>query len=204
MERRHAAGQTPTKIVLRCYLLNFCVGLALSLSGILPTATEAGDEFRAASESQAANVEPRLEQELEQQKARVEEHPEVLSSRDASSSDQLLRLPVESPCFVLSALSWEGKQPPERLMRTTEMLIGQCVGEDGLRMLQAHLSSQLIYKGLITSRILIPEQSLAAGKLTLHYLPRRIVSVDSGVGAWSARMACGTVRAFGHSRTSRQ
>ena len=31
--------------------------------------------------------------------------------------------------------------------------------------------NQLIKDGLITSQVLIPEQSLAAGKLILHYVP---------------------------------
>ena len=54
------------------------------------------------------------------------------------------------------------------------MVIEQCGGAQGLR---TYLMNQLIKNGLITSRVLIPEQSLAAGKLILHYVPGRISAV---------------------------
>ena len=53
---------------------------------------------------------------------------------------------------------------------------------------------QLIADGLITSRVLIPEQSVSAGKLVLHYVPGRISTVRSegAVGWWRTALPQGS------------
>ena len=136
--------------------------------------------------AQAADIERRQEQELEHQRARAEERPDVLSPQVSEGVGQSLNLPTETHCFALSALTWEGEQPPVDLLWASQMVIGQCVGAQGLRTLHTYLMNQLIKDGLITSRVLIPEQSLAAGKLILHYVPGRILAVRSekAVGWW--------------------
>ena len=82
-------------------------------------------------------------------------------------------------------MTWEGEQPPVALLRTTQPVTDQCVGAQGLRTLHAYLMGKLIADGLITSRVLIPEQSLSTGKLVLHYVPGRISAVRSeGAAGW--------------------
>ncbi|MRT32961.1 ShlB/FhaC/HecB family hemolysin secretion/activation protein, partial [Xylella fastidiosa subsp. multiplex] len=81
---------------------------------------------------------------------------------------------------------------PGWLRRDSEAVLGQCVGGQGLRLLQEHLMARLIDRGLITARVLVPEQSLASGTLTLRYVPGRISGVksDGAPGWW--RMALPT------------
>ena len=106
---------------------------------------------------------------------------------------QALRLPAETPCFTLSALTWEGERPPAGLLRTTQSVVGHCVGEQGLRALHTYLMGQLIKAGLITSHVVIPEQSLATGQLTLRYEPGRISAVRSegAMGWWRTVLPTG-------------
>lgn len=74
--------------------------------------------------AQAAEIERRQEQELEQQRARAEERPDVLSPQVLGDVGQPLNLPTETPCFALNALIWEGEQPPVALLRATQAVIG--------------------------------------------------------------------------------
>ncbi|WP_447920686.1 ShlB/FhaC/HecB family hemolysin secretion/activation protein [Achromobacter aegrifaciens] len=139
----------------------------------------------------ATEIERRQEQELGVQRARAAERPDVLSPAAPAAGG--LVLPVETPCFPLRELVWEGAQPPEPLARAGSAVIGHCVGGLGLRDLQEHLTGLLIDRGLVTARVVVPEQSLAAGKLTLRYLPGRISAVkgEGAIGWWRTAMPTG-------------
>lgn len=93
--------------------------------------------------AQAADIERRQEQELEHQRARAEERPDVLSPQVSDGIGQPLRLASETPCFTLSAVTWEGEQPPVALLRATQTVTGQCVGAQGLRTLHTYLMGKL-------------------------------------------------------------
>ncbi|MCD9228798.1 ShlB/FhaC/HecB family hemolysin secretion/activation protein, partial [Ralstonia pseudosolanacearum] len=68
---------------------------------------------------------------------------------------------------------------------------GQCVGKQGLEAIELQVNNALIEHGYVTSRVLIPQQNLAAGTLVLKVLPGRIGAIrnasDDNIG-W-ARMA---------------
>ena len=184
-----------------CDFWHFCFcdrHCALALLGIgflaIAASAQALAQPRPELPAQAADIERRQEQELEQQRARAEERPDVLSPPVSDGVGQPLNLPTETPCFTLSALTWEGEPPPVALLRATQTVIGQCVGAQGLRTLHTYLMGQLIADGLITSRVLIPEQSLSTGKLVLHYVPGRISAVKSegAVGWWRTALPQGS------------
>lgn len=139
-----------------------------------------------------SEIERRLEQELDVQRARSAERPDVMSS-GAESGRTKLDLPVETPCFVMRELAWEGAPPPAVLADAASAVIGHCVGGQGLRVLQDHLIERLISGGQVTARVVVPEQSLAAGILTLRYLPGRISGVqdDGAVGWWRTALPTG-------------
>ncbi len=140
----------------------------------------------------ATEIQRRQEQEIDAQRARAAERPDVLSTPSADSS-RGLALPAETPCFVLREVIWEGAEPPELLARATAIVLGECVGGRGLRALQEHLIGLLIDDGLVTARVVVPEQSLADGSLTLRYLPGRISAVQSqdGIGWWRTALPTG-------------
>lgn len=140
----------------------------------------------------ATEIQRRQEQEIEAQRARAAERPDVLSP--ASGHDARgLTLPAETPGFLLRELAWDGAQPSEGLARAASAVLGQCVGVQGLRILQEHLIGLLIDGGQVTARVVVPEQSLAAGTLTLRYLPGRISAVkgDGAIGWWRTALPTG-------------
>lgn len=140
----------------------------------------------------ATEIQRRQEQELDAQRARAAERPDVLSAPSADPSRGLV-LPDETPCFAIREVIWEGAKPPQRLASATAAVLGECVGGRGLRALQEHLIGLLIDNGQVTARVVVPEQSLAAGTLTLKYLPGRISAVQSqgAIGWWRTALPTG-------------
>nr|WP_313658691.1 ShlB/FhaC/HecB family hemolysin secretion/activation protein [Achromobacter ruhlandii] len=135
--------------------------------------------------TRASEIQRRQEQELDAQRARAAERPDVLSVPPAVPGEGPLVFPEESPCFTIAQVVWDGAGPPTALRRAAEATLGQCIGGQGLRVLQEHLMARLIDRGLITARVLVPEQSLASGTLTLRYVPGRISGVKSdGAPGW--------------------
>lgn len=134
----------------------------------------------------ASEIERRQEQDLDAQRARAAQRPDVLSApADSRADEDPLIFPTETPCFALTQVNWDGPEPPSSLRRAGQAIVGHCVGAQGLRVLQAHLMAQLIDRGLIVARVLVPEQSLTAGMLTLRYVPGRIAGVKSeGAAGW--------------------
>lgn len=134
----------------------------------------------------ASEIQRHQERELAQQRARAAQRPDVLSAPEASVTGVgPLTFPAETPCFILRMVAWDGTEPPAALRRLATAAIGPCVGGQGLKILQEHLHARLIDLGLITARVLVPEQSLANGTLTLSYESGRIASVKSeGAAGW--------------------
>ncbi|MEN4922795.1 ShlB/FhaC/HecB family hemolysin secretion/activation protein [Achromobacter spanius] len=140
----------------------------------------------------ATEIQRRQEQEVDAQRARAAERPDVLSSPPAQAAPGLV-FPAETPCFLLRDLAWEGAQPPESLALAARAVIGKCVGGQGLRALQEYLIGLLIDNGQVTARVVVPEQSLASGVLTLRYLPGRISAVkgEGAIGWWRTALPTG-------------
>lgn len=131
------------------------------------------------------DIERRQAQEIEAHQTRVLQRPDVLSP-ETSASGGPLRFPNETPCFVINKVQWDGPRQPDNIKRAGSQALTACVGAGGLRALQEHLQGLLLDDGLVTSRVLVQEQSLAAGKLTLRYLPGRIADIqgEGAVGWW--------------------
>ncbi|MFA1685820.1 ShlB/FhaC/HecB family hemolysin secretion/activation protein [Achromobacter dolens] len=162
--------------------LALCVSSIASLT-FLPRL--AAQSLPAEAASRANDIQRRQEQELDAQRARAAERPDVLSAPPAVPGEGPLVFPEESPCFTIAQVVWDGAGPPTALRRAADTTLGQCIGGQGLRVLQEHLMARLIDRGLITARVLVPEQSLASGTLTLRYVPGRISGVKSeGAPGW--------------------
>ncbi|VFR24463.1 Channel-forming transporter/cytolysins activator of TpsB family [plant metagenome] len=135
------------------------------------------------------DIQRRQEQELEAQRARAAERPDVFSAPAQAPAEGVLTLPQESPCFVITDIRWEGQAPPAWATSEADAVLSRCVGALGLQALQQHLMAMMIARGKVTARVLVPEQSLAQGVLTLRYVRGRIAAVraDGAPGWW--RMA---------------
>lgn len=130
---------------------------------------------------------------IEQLRSRARLHPDVLSTPAASEGvDATHELPVDDPCFTLHGVYWQG-EPPQALKDLANTVVGECVGMQGLQSLQFRLVSHLVESGLITARVVMPDQSVAEGTLSLRYVSGRIAAVHSASspGWWRMTMPTG-------------
>ncbi|CAM3421990.1 Filamentous hemagglutinin activation/secretion protein [Bordetella sputigena] len=170
--------------------------LALTLAaGVLnenDTSAQTADRSNAPSATSAtsaanagAELQRRQDQETEAQRARAAERPDVFTPPATTKAPSGLQFPEEKPCFAIRAVTWQDPQPPEWLAEAATQAVDRCVGGRGLQALQKDLQARLIDHGYVTSRVLVPEQSLAAGTLTLRYIPGTIAKVQSeGMPGW--------------------
>jgi hemolysin activation/secretion protein len=120
------------------------------------------------------------------------------------------KVPAESPCFTLDSLALEvpsGLSPvveaagtralspnplfPGELAFADDDLQryrGQCVGREGLNLIVHRVMARVIEKGYSTTRIVIAQQDLSTGKLTLELIPGVISAIrfadPSTYGTW--------------------
>ncbi|WP_372435449.1 POTRA domain-containing protein [Pandoraea sputorum] len=66
--------------------------------------------------------------------------------------------------------------------------VGQCAGTKGIALITSLATEAVLANGWVTTRVSVPEQDLAGGRLTLHLIVGRISSVrfadDSVRGSW--------------------
>lgn len=157
------------------------------------TAANAAAQALPDAAARAIDIERRQAQELDAQRARASQRPDVRSADPSDSSAVPVPFPAEQPCFAITQVRWDGPAPPDRVRAASQAALGQCVGAGGLRALQNYLLDLLVDDGLITSRVLVPEQSLAAGQLALRYVPGRIGAVtdEGGIGWWRTVVPAG-------------
>jgi hemolysin activation/secretion protein len=85
----------------------------------------------------------------------------------------LAHLPQETPCFPVNDVALDDNQFGW-LERKVQPVVGQCVGADGLKVIQDRVGNSLIEHGYITSRVTLPQQSLASGDLALQVTAGRV------------------------------
>ncbi|WP_256988473.1 ShlB/FhaC/HecB family hemolysin secretion/activation protein [Bordetella genomosp. 9] len=156
------------------------VAIALNLGEAAAQAVSRSD-----AANPAAELQRRQDQETEAQRARAAERPDVFTPPPAAKPPSGLQFPNEKPCFAIQAVVWQPPKPPAWLIEAATHAVGHCIGGRGLQALQKDLQARLIDHGYVTSRVLVPEQSLAAGELTLRYIPGTIAKVQSeGMPGW--------------------
>jgi len=128
----------------------------------------------------------RLEQQTEAQRASAVRKSDVFTAPGtAMPLAAEWDFPEESPCFRIRTVHWAEGQPPAWLQRSGARVLGHCIGGAGLQQLQRNLQFELVDRGYVTSMVLVPEQSVSAGALTLRYVAGTIGSVDStGAPGW--------------------
>ena len=134
--------------------------------GQTPTPAEA------AQEGVRRQVERTREQQLQlQAKADVLQAPEPPVT--------LSKLPVESPCFVISKViiagtdAWRFRALPA----AAEPVLKHCVGVQGLRQIASVLDAKLIALGYVTTRVSLPQQNLSDGTLSFSLHVGRVADV---------------------------
>jgi hemolysin activation/secretion protein len=126
----------------------------------------------------------------QKQKAREREQavkaPGVRSTGPQSAGRP--ELPAEEPCFRIQSFVLEvpatlpdavralgaSALPQDRFAFAREWLdhyVGQCVGKQGLDVIVKALSKEILSRGYITARVLLPTQDLSSGTLKLALVP---------------------------------
>ncbi|MGU7768982.1 ShlB/FhaC/HecB family hemolysin secretion/activation protein [Burkholderia sp. MR1-5-21] len=119
----------------------------------------------------------RLQQQQLEATKELNPRPNVLTpTGETRSVAGVTTLPLDNPCFPIkevvledNAFGW--------LARLLQPVVGQCVGKTALKQIHDAANNALIGRGYVTSRVLVPTQSLQSGTLTLRVVPGRISSV---------------------------
>lgn len=95
----------------------------------------------------------------------------VLAARDN------LRLPAESPCVALRSVTLTGlggaplPAPFASVEAAIVPFVGQCAGTNGVARVAAVATQAILAEGWVTTRVIVPEQDMADGHLTLQVIP---------------------------------
>jgi hemolysin activation/secretion protein len=112
------------------------LSLSVGLTALFASSV-AAQPAQAEAAARAGEIQRRQEQELEAQRARAAQRPDVLSAPEAPAAGEgPLVFPQETPCFALRDVLWDGPEPPAELRRVAAGAIGPCVGGQGLKALQ--------------------------------------------------------------------
>ncbi|WP_175953347.1 ShlB/FhaC/HecB family hemolysin secretion/activation protein [Burkholderia sp. BCC0405] len=124
-----------------------------------------------------------------QQRAAEVRTPSIQS--EVPRAETYPQLPTETPCFRIDRFvldvpdslpatvkaQGESALPMDRFAFAREWLehyTGQCIGKQGLDVLVKALSQDILSRGYITTRVLLPEQDLSTGTLKVALIPGTI------------------------------
>lgn len=123
---------------------------------------------------------PQIQQRQQQQVDEATQRnapPDVLRPTESKpASADLAHLPEQQPCFPITRLEL-ANNPFGWLAPLLQPAVGQCVGQQGLQIIQQSANDALITRGYITSRVLVAPQSIRTGTLTLQVVPGRVSGV---------------------------
>lgn len=103
----------------------------------------------------------------------------VLSSESMLATDALA-LPHETVCYDIQHLNIDNTQSLPHWLTFRDIIRqaeNNCIGVKGMKAIHTAVQNRLISHGFITTRVLIPEQNLHKGTLTLRILPGRVSDV---------------------------
>jgi hemolysin activation/secretion protein len=177
-----------------------CASLAVNAQSA-PTAADQAAALRANAQQ---NQQVQQQRDAEQREATVEA-PRVRSTTPEEAAFPLL--PPESPCFRIDtfvldvpstlpdAIRKKGASalPLDRFAFAHEWLDhyrGLCIGKNGVNVLTKGLQQAILSRGLITTRVLLPEQDVSTGTLRFSLVPGtvrevRFVEADTR-GTWKS------------------
>lgn len=101
----------------------------------------------------------------------------------ALAAQDNLRLPAESPCVVLRSVTLTGlggaplPAPFASVEAAIAPFVGQCAGTNGVTRVAAEATEAILAEGWVTTRVIVPEQDMADGHLTLQVIPGTVSAV---------------------------
>ncbi|VVE34607.1 HlyB-like activation/secretion signal peptide protein [Pandoraea eparura] len=132
------------------------------------------------------------DEQLERQRREADERDQRAGAPDirlpapadgARIARDILQLPVESPCVVLRSVTLSGLDgaplpaPFASVEAVLAPFVGQCAGTNGVARVAAVATEAILAEGWITTRLIVPEQDMADGHLTLQVIPGRVSAI---------------------------
>lgn len=153
------------KKYIKCVL---CIAIYASLPNVIAQTNFNAEEQRLRAREDAL------------QRAQQQNQPDVRLQPDAPPFGSLpvltANLPAEPGCFSVRHFKLAPPTPPT-FQWVAEWLAATpsaCLGPQGIETLIRRISSRLIAEGYVTTRIALPEQSIAEGTLLLELIPGRV------------------------------
>lgn len=135
-----------------------------------------------------------------QEQLRQQERQHALQQQQTPDSDIRLTRPGvrlsdypadEHPCFTINTLRLEGDSARrfQWALDAAGDAKGRCLGGQGILLVNNKVQNAILTKGYVTTRVMVQEQDLAGGVLTLTLQPGRIANIrfDEPV-SWRGRL----------------
>ncbi|WP_260434792.1 ShlB/FhaC/HecB family hemolysin secretion/activation protein [Burkholderia sp. Bp8992] len=166
----------------------------LPLAALITFAVQAQQAPTPADQAAAARANAEQDRQAQQQRDAQQRDAAVRAPSMRSEvphAEAYPALPVETPCFRIDRFTLDVPDslpaPVKGLGASTlpldrfafarkwlEYYTGQCVGKQGLDVLVKALSQDILSRGYITTRVLLPEQDLSSGTLKVALIPGTI------------------------------
>ncbi|MBY4828911.1 ShlB/FhaC/HecB family hemolysin secretion/activation protein [Burkholderia dolosa] len=164
---------------------------AVPLAAFVSFAVQAQQAPTSADQAAAARANAEQDRQAQQQRD-AQQRDAAVRAPSVRSEVPLVEayptLPTETPCFRIDRFAVDvpaslpaivksqgaSALPMDRFAFAREWLehyTGQCVGKQGLDLLVKALSQDILSRGYITTRVLLPEQDLSSGTLKVSLIP---------------------------------
>lgn len=101
-----------------------------------------------------------------------------------STAKNFLQSGSESPCFEINSITLDGELADQfqfalkPILKGKNTIIGRCLGVQGLNQALDLVQNKIISRGFVTTRVLLPQQNIAAGQLVLTLIPGRVDQIQ--------------------------
>ncbi|WP_035966015.1 ShlB/FhaC/HecB family hemolysin secretion/activation protein [Caballeronia grimmiae] len=170
---------------------------ALPLTAVVTLAVHAQQAPTPADQAASARANAEQNQQIQQQREAQQREAAVQAPTVRSTvptAGVYPDLPNESPCFRIGTFALDAPAtlpeavrdkgasslPMDPFAFAREWLDhykGQCVGKDGVNLITMGLQQAILSRGLVTTRVLLPEQDLSSGTLKVALVPGLIREV---------------------------
>ncbi|WP_093793564.1 ShlB/FhaC/HecB family hemolysin secretion/activation protein [Sporomusa acidovorans] len=150
-----------------------CIKLGLGILLILITATNltwAAPPTRTDIEDQN-----RKARQADQERSLRQQKKDVFLQKEKTGPAAVV-LPVETPSFLIHTINIAGDETGKFpwIKELTGKYQGQKIGWQGINIIVKNLTNAFIDRGYVTTRVLIPQQDISSGVLTLQVVPGTI------------------------------
>lgn len=120
-----------------------------------------------------------------QQREALRSAPDVRLRAGQAFNYHLTTVPAETPCFRIDGVQLDGAHREDFvfLQKYLDGYRSRCLGQQGLRLLARRATDLLLARGYITSRVVIPDQSLATGRLRMVLLAGTVAAIRFAPGS---------------------